>query len=86
MELIETVGQPEAEVLPTLTEAVVTWGREYGDLFPALAPMTEQSETLMAAVNLRTVAWRTISPTRCESGIRNSTRRTPRCGVPRRWP
>ncbi|MET9849750.1 TetR/AcrR family transcriptional regulator [Streptomyces ossamyceticus] len=57
MELIETVGQPEAEVLPTLTEAVVTWCREYGDLFAALAPMTEQSETLMAAVNLRTVVW-----------------------------
>jgi AcrR family transcriptional regulator len=57
MELIETVGQPEAEVLPTLTEAVVTWCREYGDLFPALAPMAEQSETLMAAVILRTVVW-----------------------------
>jgi AcrR family transcriptional regulator len=57
MELIETVGQPEAEVLPTLTEAVVTWCREYGDLFPALAPMAEQSETLMAAVVLRTVVW-----------------------------
>jgi len=57
MELIETVGQPEAEVLATLTEAVVTWCREYGDLFPALAPMAEQSETLMAALVLRTVAW-----------------------------
>ncbi|GHE41545.1 hypothetical protein [Streptomyces capitiformicae] len=33
----------------------MTWCHDYGDLFPALAPMVEESETLMAAIGSRTL-------------------------------
>jgi AcrR family transcriptional regulator len=55
MELIETsVGR---KVLPALEGAVVRWCEEYGELFAALIPMSDNSETLMAATLVRSVEW-----------------------------
>jgi AcrR family transcriptional regulator len=57
MELIGTVGPADAEILDVLADATMDWCAEQGDLMPALARLSDQSETLRAAVLLRTKTW-----------------------------
>ncbi|MBL7255978.1 helix-turn-helix transcriptional regulator [Actinoplanes sp. LDG1-01] len=57
MQLIETVPTASTEVLPTLTEAVVRWCEEFGELFAALQPVADGSKTLTAALLIRATYW-----------------------------
>jgi AcrR family transcriptional regulator len=57
VELIRTGAADD--VLTTVTDAVVRWCEEYGELFSALTRMSDRSRSLAAAVLTRAVAWET---------------------------
>ncbi|OLO25836.1 hypothetical protein PZ61_0236020 [Streptomyces sp. MNU77] len=57
MELIRTSGGADADAPGVLAEAVVRWYEEQGDLMPALARLSDESETLTAALLLRVRLW-----------------------------